>query len=90
MDIINKILIAKGSPKRATVPFAPGSNYKITFDKEDLYVNNKSDLIRLFKLLGLEDDPSTKGTETKSEVEKKTDELIEKHGGFNFNKTRTF
>ena len=90
VDIINKILIAKGSPKRATVPFAPGSNYKISFDNENIYVNNKSDLTRLFKLLGLEDDPSAQGTETKSEIEKKTDELLEKHGGFNFNKTNQY
>mgnify|MGYP003135763104 CR=1 FL=1 len=87
---INKILIAKGSPKRVTVPFAPGSKYKIRFDNEDIYVNNKSDLTRLLKLLGLKQDVSTQSTETKSEVEKKTDELLNKYGGFNFDKTMSF
>ena len=89
---INKILIAKGSPKRVTVPFAPGSKYKIRFDNEDLYVNNKSDLTRLFQLLGLEDDPSAQDTETTTANDTIAINLINKYKnpGFNFNKTNEY
>ena len=55
-------------------------NIKIAADKQRLINEINQHLSTLKKT----------DTETKSEVEKKTDELIEKHGGFNFNKTNQY
>ena len=55
-------------------------NIKIAADKQRLINEINQHLSTLKKT----------DTETKSEVEKKTDELIEKHGGFNFNKTNEY
>ena len=47
---VNEILKSYGSPKSVTVPWAPGSNYKIKFDNQEFYTDNPTDL-KDFKIL---------------------------------------
>tara|TARA_R110002012_G_scaffold317897_1_gene535175 strand:+ start:224 stop:1975 length:1752 start_codon:yes stop_codon:yes gene_type:complete len=74
---INDILKSFGVPQRASVPFAPGSNYKIKLGTETFYTDNASDKKLLLDYVNqLIGNVPKKDTETTD----KADELLNKYG----------